>query len=70
MPDIKRQIGLLCPPKEEAEVIEVDTQENNQDSIEGIYKNNSVERGMNASPMAQPAEKFMETGGATFDEQH
>ena len=70
MPDIKRQIGLLCPPKEDAEVIEVDTQENNQDSIEGMHKNSSVQGNMNASPMAQPTEKFIETGGATFDEQH
>ena len=53
MPGIKNQIGLLCPPKEEIEVAEVDTQEY-QDSIDGVPKltSNSALGGANVSPMA------------------
>ena len=73
MPGIERQIGLLCPPKEgtDIEIVEVDIQENNQDSIDGMLKTTSALGGANASPMAQPtAEKNIEFGGVALEEPH
>ena len=35
-----------------------------------MHKNSSAQGGLNASPVAQQTEKFIETGGVTFDEQH
>ena len=71
MPGIERQIGLLCPPKEgtEAEALEVDTQENNQDGVDGMLKTTSALGGANASPMAQlTVDKNIEIGVVALEE--